>query len=234
MRLNLHGVGSDDCPVTGRANVVGVAARCRRVLGLVFVVAGLGACVEPASPRTEQASSTLTIVPVTASTAPSHDTATDSDVISCVDLVVLKVEIGDPFWSAHWDSLGADRSALLEWCGAYVLENPDAPATMHQEYLNVERFLQAATVTTPAPSLPTTSAEIRPLVSIAPPTQPPVAADPSGGQCDPNYGGCVPIDSDVDCAGGTGDGPSYTDGPVAVIGRDVYDLDRNHDGWACE
>jgi hypothetical protein len=51
--------------------------------------------------------------------------------------------------------------------------------------------------------------------------------------CNPNYSGCVPNDSDVDCAGGQGNGPSYT-GRVQVIGIDVYDLDRNGDGTACE
>lgn len=51
--------------------------------------------------------------------------------------------------------------------------------------------------------------------------------------CDPNYSGCVPIASDVDCAGGTGDGPAYT-GPVTVTGSDIYDLDSDSDGTACE
>ena len=33
--------------------------------------------------------------------------------------------------------------------------------------------------------------------------------------CDPNYtGACVPIASDVDCAGGSGNGPAYVAGPV--------------------
>ncbi|TNY31687.1 hypothetical protein FHY64_14845 [Pelagovum pacificum] len=53
--------------------------------------------------------------------------------------------------------------------------------------------------------------------------------------CDPNYSGaCVPIASDVDCAGGSGNGPAYVRGPVYVIGRDIYDLDRNNDGVGCE
>jgi hypothetical protein len=43
----------------------------------------------------------------------------------------------------------------------------------------------------------------------------------------------VPIDSDVDCAGGSGNGPSYT-GYVQVIRTDVYDLDGDGDGEACE
>jgi hypothetical protein len=54
-------------------------------------------------------------------------------------------------------------------------------------------------------------------------------------QCDPNYSGaCVPIASDVDCAGGSGNGPAYVTGPVKVIGIDIYDLDRDGDGWGCE
>jgi len=52
--------------------------------------------------------------------------------------------------------------------------------------------------------------------------------------CDPNYSGCVPIASDVDCAGGSGNGPAYASGPVRVIGTDIYDLDRDGDGVACD
>ena len=45
---------------------------------------------------------------------------------------------------------------------------------------------------------------------------------------------CVPIASDVDCAGGKGDGPAYVQGPVTVIGSDIYDLDSDNDGVGCE
>ncbi|RJL31838.1 hypothetical protein D5H75_18365 [Bailinhaonella thermotolerans] len=58
---------------------------------------------------------------------------------------------------------------------------------------------------------------------------------PQAPRCHPNYGGaCVPIASDVDCAGGGGNGPAYVSGPVRVIGEDVYDLDRDGDGIACD
>jgi resuscitation-promoting factor RpfB len=53
-------------------------------------------------------------------------------------------------------------------------------------------------------------------------------------RCDPNYSGCVPIASDVDCAGGSGNGPAYVTGPVRVIGSDIYDLDRDGDGIGCD
>ena len=53
--------------------------------------------------------------------------------------------------------------------------------------------------------------------------------------CDSNYSGaCVPVDSDVDCAGGRGNGPSYVSGPVNVVGNDIYGLDSNGDGVGCE
>lgn len=79
----------------------------------------------------------------------------------------------------------------------------------------------------PAPATPKTTTTKR----ATPP--PPPATQPQSG-CDPNYTGCVPIASDVDCAGGTGNGPAYVQGPIRVIGRDIYDLDRDHDGIACE
>jgi hypothetical protein len=54
-------------------------------------------------------------------------------------------------------------------------------------------------------------------------------------ECDLNYSGaCVPIASDVDCAGGSGNGPEYVEGPVTVVGDDIYELDREGDGVACE
>jgi hypothetical protein len=58
--------------------------------------------------------------------------------------------------------------------------------------------------------------------------------EPESSGCDPNYSGCVPIASDVDCSGGSGNGPEYVDGPVDVIGSDIYRLDADHDGVGCE
>lgn len=85
-----------------------------------------------------------------------------------------------------------------------------------------------ATTTQP----PTTTSAPRTTTTQAPETTAPVATQPS---CDPNYeGACVPIASDVDCAGGSGNGPAYVQGPVYVVGVDIYDLDRDGDGVGCE
>ncbi len=53
--------------------------------------------------------------------------------------------------------------------------------------------------------------------------------------CDANYSGaCVPVASDVDCAGGNGNGPAYLTGTAKVVGSDIYRLDGDHDGVACD
>lgn len=63
----------------------------------------------------------------------------------------------------------------------------------------------------------------------------PLATAQQGSSCDSNYtGACVPVDSDVDCAGGSGNGPSYVSGPVTVVGDDIYGLDRDGNGIGCE
>ena len=90
---------------------------------------------------------------------------------------------------------------------------------------------------TPEPTVeptpePTPEATPEPTPKATPkPTPKPT---PKASKCDPNYSGCVPIASDVDCAGGSGNGPAYVQGPVRVTGSDIYQLDSDHDGLACE
>ncbi len=60
------------------------------------------------------------------------------------------------------------------------------------------------------------------------------AGSASGGDCHPDYSGCLDPDADdYDCLGGTGDGPKYT-GYVEVKGADPFDLDRDGDGSGCD
>jgi hypothetical protein len=53
-------------------------------------------------------------------------------------------------------------------------------------------------------------------------------------RCTPGYSPCILPGPDVDCRGGSGDGPRYVDGPVRVTGSDPYGLDGNGDGIGCE
>lgn len=58
-----------------------------------------------------------------------------------------------------------------------------------------------------------------------------VVAACSGGGC---AGGSTSSSGDYDCWGGGGDGPYYVRGPFRLTGPDIYDLDRDGDGIACE
>jgi hypothetical protein len=54
--------------------------------------------------------------------------------------------------------------------------------------------------------------------------------------CDPAYPDACLHDGigDYDCAGGSGNGPNYVDGPLAVRPPDPFGLDSDHDGVGCE
>jgi len=84
------------------------------------------------------------------------------------------------------------------------------------------------TITRPAPT--TTRA---PAPPPAPPTTRAPPPAPTSG-CHSSYSPCVPIGSDADCAGGSGNGPIYVHTKVRVIGPDVYGLDADHDGYGCD
>ena len=80
-----------------------------------------------------------------------------------------------------------------------------------------------------------TTAPITEVTSIGTYVAPAKKTSQGSGSCDPNYSGaCVPIASDADCSGGSGNGPAYVVGPVTVIGSDIYDLDRDGNKIGCE
>jgi hypothetical protein len=89
---------------------------------------------------------------------------------------------------------------------------------------------EATTTTTAAPTTTTAPPPPPTTTTTAPPPPPPPPPPP---ECHPSYDPCVPFASDVDCQGGSGDGPSYT-GTVRVIGLDEYGLDDDGDGVGCE
>jgi hypothetical protein len=68
----------------------------------------------------------------------------------------------------------------------------------------------------------------------APPPPPPSTAPAQN--CDPSYPDmCLdPAVEDYDCAGGSGNGPEYVEGPIRVRPPDPFDLDQEGDGWGCE
>jgi hypothetical protein len=68
------------------------------------------------------------------------------------------------------------------------------------------------------------------LPEVAPPEDSP---GPEGGDCQ-GYDPCLAPGPDVDCEGGSGNGPRYVAGPVDVVGYDPYGLDADGDGIGCD
>jgi len=91
----------------------------------------------------------------------------------------------------------------------------------------------ATAVPPTATAIPPTATPVPPTATAVPPTSTPVPAPTPESNCTPGYDPCIPPGSDVDCAGGSGNGPRYV-GPTRVTGSDPYDLDRDNDGWGCE
>lgn len=92
-----------------------------------------------------------------------------------------------------------------------------------------KKLLSDVVTTQPITDVVAIGTKIAVVVPAPAPTPPPVT------NCNTNYSGaCVPNASDVDCAGGSGNGPAYAAGPFRVVGTDIYDLDRDGNGIACE
>ncbi|WP_238013027.1 hypothetical protein KZZ52_07290 [Dactylosporangium sp. AC04546] len=159
-----------------------------------------------------------------------------------------------------WVVVGAAVLGVFVFCGIVVAAagNSDQPETQKTDVakngaLAVQRSQSAAptsaaptsaaeTTTTPPAATQTTQTTQAPTQPATKPTTtkpatkpaPKPTTKPPANNCHPSYSPCVPVASDVDCAGGSGDGPVYVTGPIRVIGPDVYRLDADKDGIACE
>jgi hypothetical protein len=111
-----------------------------------------------------------------------------------------------------------------------------APATSGPA-LPTSAFVLTTSAAAPSSKLPIPPPQPKkqaPVPAPRPRPKPPPPPEAPSANCDPNYGGCVPVASDVDCEGGGGDGPAFLSRPVEVTGSDVYGLDSDDDGVACE
>ena len=179
----------------------------------------------------EKASSESTIVTTSTTTV-----AVDRRLVeTCVEFTQFAAFIGDAEMSQFWNDAGQDVGVLATRCA----ELPSARlAEIAARQAETDAFLEAAaaaaTTTLPAP----TTTKAPPPPATLPPAPLPLVSLPAAApvrDCNPNYeGACVPNASDVDCAGGSGNGPEYVSGPVYVVGGDPYDLDRDGDGVGCE
>lgn len=133
--------------------------------------------------------------------------------------------------------------ALILFIGAVSRDNDESPpATDPADSLTTSVETTGPVEAEPVEEEPTTSkhrvtkkprSKPKRTTTQAPAPEPEPAPEPRD-NCHPSYEPCVPIASDVDCAGGSGNGPAYVQGPIRVVGPDVYDLDRDGDGIACD
>ncbi|HZD73975.1 MAG TPA: hypothetical protein VE776_08860 [Actinomycetota bacterium] len=132
---------------------------------------------------------------------------------------------------------------ILAGCGDG--ERTDAPATTAAVVVTTAPPTELATTTAaPATSPPTTrratttTRKPTPTTHRRPPTtrKPPQTTSAPARNCDPAYPDACLHDGigDYDCAGGSGNGPNYVEGPITVRAPDPFGLDSDHDGVGCE
>lgn len=127
---------------------------------------------------------------------------------------------------------GEPPATELETSPAALDESLPRAATTVTRRVSESTYTVPTTVTTayvPPSTLPPTTTAPTPAPTYA------AAPSPGGAGCHKSYSPCIADEgTDVDCAGGTGNGPRYVRGPVQVSGPDEYDLDRDGNGVGCE
>jgi resuscitation-promoting factor RpfB len=172
----------------------------------------------PASTAPQPFAATPTAKP---SPTPSPKPTTFEDVQESTAIPFERTAVDDPnidVGQAPITTVGADGTKVATYRVTYV------------DGVEVSRELVSEEVTVAPVNEVTSNGTRQP-----PPPPAPVPLVQPAAECHGSYAGvCVPIASDVDCEGGGGNGPAYVRGPLQVVGEDVYDLDRDGDGIACD
>jgi len=178
----------------------------------LLVLSACGSEGAPTAPATQAAA-----VPATGSATPSAASSTSAQASPVVEKRIITNRRAIPF-----KTMRVNDSTLSK--GTTRVKNPGARGV---EILTYKVTLLNGNQTH--------KEMIRKVIVRAPVTRVIAVGIKETQQCDPNYSGaCVPIASDVDCASGSGNGPAYVQGPVQVVGTDIYGLDRDGDGIGCE
>jgi len=178
----------------------------------LLVLSACGSEGAPTAPATQAAA-----VPATGSATPSAASSTSAQASPVVEKRIITNRRAIPF-----RTMRVNDSTLSK--GTTRVKNPGARGVEILTYKVT--FLNG---------IQTHKELIRKVIVRAPVTRVIAVGIKETQQCDPNYSGaCVPIASDVDCASGSGNGPAYVQGPVQVVGTDIYGLDRDGDGIGCE
>ena len=209
------------------AKVAVVAAVGFTALPMLLIVGIITAGVASQTPSTASAPNSFADVPESSPSAAPE--VTTEEVRTTTDVPFIQVTVQDAGVASGITAVtrpGVVGTREIVYSVTYI----DGVET-------TRRVVSDTIVVAPVDEVTTVGTYVAPPPPpVAAPAPPPVAAPaPAAGGCDGNYtGACVPIASDVDCAGGSGNGPAYVTGPVTIIGSDIYDLDRDGDGIACD
>lgn len=215
----------------------------KRSAAVIAAVAALAGCgTDSPDPVAGAATTTqAAVAPVDATTAPAV-VSTEPAVVEYTPFEQVDPHLSEYFIALEATTLAADQGEeRLYNLGLGVCRNLDGGTTIDQELsglINDARLADSDAGSLVGAAVSDMCPQHGQLVEayLAGDTQPAAPADAGGDAsgCDPNYGGCVPVAADVDCAGGTGDGPAYVEGPVEVVGSDIYGLDPEGDGVGCD
>lgn len=201
-----------------------------------FVLISIAACAQPMA---SVSSATVSESPSAAATAPattSCDRENATEKYPPNVFICTKTDAGKLLWmdeAASKKVTDARTAAAAKAAADKAAQEAAAKAAV--EKAAAEKAAQEAAAKAAQEQAAAEAARQQQAAAAAAKAPVQQAAPAASSGCDPNYAGaCVPIASDVDCAGGSGNGPAYVKGPVTVVGRDIYGLDSNGDGVGCE
>jgi len=211
------------------------------VAALLVTGGGIASASTGTATPTASEPQTFATVPTASATPQAEASPTPTPVPTTIQTATEEVLV--PFEATTTDDPNLDQGVTaLVTAGVdglkvitYRLTVVDGVETAREIVSEIVQTAPVNEVTAIGSKAPAPAPAPAPVAEAAPVPAAPVPLVPQGGGCDPNYAdACVPIASDVDCAGGSGDGPSYVQGPVRIVGSDIYDLDRDGDGIACD
>jgi len=206
----------------------------RSAIAVLFAVGGLLALTACGS---NEVTPTTTVTPTTAVTAtptPSH-AVTPSRAVSPSHAVTPSDAVSTTKAKPAAEKRTVTKNRAIPFGTSRVSDPSLTQGTTRVRTRGIEGVKTITYEVTFTNGIQTAERPIREVVTRQPVNQVIAVGTKQAQQCDPNYAGaCVPIASDVDCAGGSGNGPAYVQGPVRVVGTDIYGLDRDGDGIGCE
>ncbi len=171
---------------------------------------------------TRAAATSATVEPTTsASSSPSTSAPPPPTTAIPPPTTVAKAAVPNLVGMAAGQAKTALSRRRLRWTLSYKATGRSVPGTVISQSRKAGEGVLPGTV-------------VALVVAKAPPP-PPATTAPRN--CDPAYPDVCLHDGigDYDCAGGTGNGPNYVDGPIRVLPPDPFDLDGNdNDGIGCE